>query len=244
MSDTPDTPIPIILPPSTYTSDLDSYLTEHLQWYGPGKLHPTNAGDRLHDGRYTILLKLDHSTQWLCWLARDEHTHTWKRIDIVHASETVTEHHLHAVDSQLAERAALQDNKKADEQGLAVDKFFVHGPNGTHLCMVFPLDGAMNCFRCGALDESQMNAAWFVRHCAKLRGGDEPVGGVDAITQDEMIDILGRPRAIEVTPELRRLGHVADDIRDDQLPRQLLLRPDELDDDIGYWLSAQSFGRL
>ena len=45
----------------------------------------------------------------------------------------------------------------------------------------------MNCFRCGVLDESQMNAAWFVRHCAKLRGGDEPAGGVDGITQDEMI---------------------------------------------------------
>jgi hypothetical protein len=240
MPDTSDTPIPITLPPSTYTSGLHSNLTEHLQWYGPGKLHPTNAGDRLDNSHYRILLKLDHSTHWLSWLARDEHTHTWKRIDIVHASETVTEHHLHAVDSQLEERAALQDSKKADQQGLATDKFFVRGPNGRHLCMVFPLNGAMNCFRWGVRDECQMNETWFVRQCAKLRGGDEPVG-VDAITQDEIIDILGQPRAIEVTPELRELGHVAEYIRDDQLPRRILLRPDKIDDVIEDWLGDDVF---
>lgn len=233
---------PIKLHPSTYTSDLHSDLTEHLQWYGPGKLHPAHPGDQLSNGRYHILYKLDHSNHSLSWLARDEHTHTWKRIDIIHASEHVTAEHTRAVDSELNERAALKDNKKADLEGLAMDKFLLHGPNGTHLCMVFPPNGAQNCFRWGLRDrdECQMNEAWFVRQCAKLRGGDEP-RGVDAITQDEMIGILGRPRVIAVTPELRRLGHVADHIQDDQLPRYLYLRPDRIDDDLEYWLGDNVF---
>lgn len=232
-------PYPITLPASTYTSDLHSNLTEHLQWYGPGKLCPTRIGEELSNGRYQILLKLDHANHSLSWLARDKLANKWFRIDIVHASETISAQHARAVESQLRERAVL-GKEKADEKGLAVATFAHRSPNGTHFCMVFPLNGEMNCFRWGVGDECQMNEAWFVRQCAKLRGGDEPKG-VNDITQDEMVHILGQPRRIDVTPELRKLAHVAEHIRKDQLPGYILLRPDKINDEIDYWLGDEIF---
>src|SRR5690349_15253054 len=101
---------PVTVSPSVYTTDLHSALTEHLQWYGPGKLHPTHLGDALHNNRYHIVHKLDHDNHSLSWLARDTTTNTWRRIAVVHGSSDVTRGHELAADRMLRERNPNNDN--------------------------------------------------------------------------------------------------------------------------------------
>ncbi|KAL2169512.1 hypothetical protein VTG60DRAFT_5981 [Thermothelomyces hinnuleus] len=237
----------IALSPSTYARDLDSDLTEHLQWYGPGKLHPTHLGDALGEGgRYTVVHKLDHSNHSLSWLVRDGATRAWRRIDVVHAAPDVSAHIRDRVEALLREREKRGSRDRqgpdadADARGTPLSTFFHRGPNGTHLCIVFPLNGAVNCFRWGLRrrDGAEMNEAWFVRQCARLRAATG-VGAaalapasVHDVTEREMLAILGWPRVIEVTEELRErtFGGAGSGciIRPDQVPRFLVLRPDPI----------------
>lgn len=46
--------------------------TEWVEDYRPGKFHPIDLGDLLHDGRYKILRKLGYGAFSTVWLARDE----------------------------------------------------------------------------------------------------------------------------------------------------------------------------
>jgi hypothetical protein len=81
-------------------------------------------------------------------------------------------------------------------------------------------------------DRTEMSEAWFVRQCAKLRrernnDGDGELRqyapeNVHAITAEEMLAILGRPRIIKVTRELREEAIVEEWIGDDQVPRVTL----------------------
>ncbi|KAK4101202.1 hypothetical protein N658DRAFT_559049 [Parathielavia hyrcaniae] len=235
-----------ILPASVFQRDREAEKTEHLQWYGLGKLHPTHLGDTLDNGRYTIVHKLDHDSHSLSWLARDHRTNTWRRIDIAQASSDM--HHgahstLRAVNEHLAERTA-HGHEHANAQGLAVAKFTLHGPNGAHLCVVFPLEDAMNCFRWSVRDECEMNARWFVRQCAQLRAetraGDAPKS-VHDISRAEMLRILGRPRVLHVNAELRSIAGVEGLVRQEHLPRYLVVRPDRIVDQIDFWLSPKAF---
>ncbi|KAK4152302.1 hypothetical protein C8A00DRAFT_34997 [Chaetomidium leptoderma] len=243
---------PVTVPSSVYTTDLHSDLTEHLQWYGAGKLHPTHLGDALHNNRYHIVHKLDHHNHSLSWLARDTATNTWRRIAVVHGSSDVTRGYELAADRMLRERSKSTAAAAADAKGILLAKFFEHGPNGTHLCMVFPLNGEVNGFRWGLpeRDASVMNEAWFVRQCAKLRGGgggNNRPANVHAITEKEMLMILGRPRVIEVDDELRAgaLAPVAAQQHGGYqvLPRYLVLRPDKIEEDVDFWLSSRAFER-
>ncbi|KAK4033649.1 hypothetical protein C8A01DRAFT_49801 [Parachaetomium inaequale] len=205
-------------------------------WYGPGGLHPTHLGDTLSNSRYTIVHKLDHSNHSLSWLTRDSATNTWRRIDIVLASPEVTKFHANAVERDLLAHAA--DAARADARGSILELLHHRGPNCDHLCMVFPLNGTYNCFRWtvqgGGRDKTEMNEAWLVRQCAKLRKdrAEESDGSeaqapenVHAITAEEMLAILGRPRLS----------------RDDQVPRYLVLRPDRIEEDFDFWLSEEAF---
>jgi hypothetical protein len=231
-----------ILPVSVFQRDRNGDKTEHWQWYGPGKLHPTHLGDTLKNNRYIIVHKLDHDNHALSWLARDNHTDTWKRISIRHASPSVHEDSIRTVNKHLAERAAIGD-AAADEKGLAVDAFLHHGPNGTHVCMVFPLQGYMGCFRWEAHDECRMDERWFVRQCTRLRSEEGRKGpdSVHEITEAEMMKILGRPQVIMVDDKFRSALSVYPELRREQLPHYLVVRPERIGYDIDFWLSDEAF---
>ncbi|KAH6623065.1 hypothetical protein F5144DRAFT_605594 [Chaetomium tenue] len=221
MADNPmdqDYTIPTALPATAYLFDPDSDLTENLHWYGPGKLHPTHLGDTFAQGRYAIIHKLDHSPHTLSWLARDLNTNTWRRLDTVHAATALARPRF---------RAAA-----ADALGLALAICGHEGPNGSHVCIVWPLDSRKHAFRAGVPwggDEIPMNADWFMNECAKLRGGVPPLCLHD-IGEQEMLAILGRPRLIMADAEMRRRALVSQDLEWDQVPCYLVLRPDRIVD--------------
>lgn len=253
---TDDIPTPDLttLPLEAYTSDRSAALTEPLDWYGPGKLHPTHLHDTLSaSSRYLITHKLDHGPHALSWLARDTHTATWRRVDVVHAAPEITAGYARAADAHLARRAEMggdddDDDGVADARGLAIDRFWLRGPNGTHLCVVWPLNGEMGGFRWAVRDRSVMDEAWFVRQCARIRGAsgssanEVRVGSVHEITEEEMLAILGRPRVIVVDEEMRcAVGASKEVVNEGQVPRYLVVRPDKVEEDLEYWLSEKAF---
>ncbi|EAQ83737.1 predicted protein [Chaetomium globosum CBS 148.51] len=160
-----DYTIPTALSPTAYLSDPESDLTERLDWYGLGKLHPTHLGDTFARGRYAIIHKLDHGPHTLSWLARDLDTNTWRRLDTVPAAVAAV--------ARPRFRAAA-----ADARGLALAVCGHEGPKGSNVCIVWPLDSRKHAFRGGVPwggDEIPMNADWFMSECAKLKGGGPPV---------------------------------------------------------------------
>ncbi|KAK3293186.1 uncharacterized protein B0H64DRAFT_327573, partial [Chaetomium fimeti] len=223
---------PLVLPASTYASDISSDLTEPLHWYGMGKLHPSHLGDQVERGRYTIVHKLDHDNHTLSWLVRDNMTATWRRLDILHESEEMMAPRFRAAAQDLEVRAELGSPAEADRRGLAVAFFTEPGPNGYHVHIVWPLHGAGNFFRSGVPfggDDVRMDVDWFVRECAKLRRGVPPACFHD-ITAQEMLAILGRPRVIMLDAELARLVTVTESIAFPRVPRYLVLRPERIVD--------------
>ena len=107
---------------------------ERLEKYVPGGYHPVHLGDRLNNGRYTIVHKLGSGGYSTVWLAHDEHESRYVTVKIVMA----------AVRDPSRERDIRWKLTKAAAHGqaggkyvqLLLDEFIEQGPNGNHLCLV------------------------------------------------------------------------------------------------------------
>jgi len=121
------------------------YNIEDIEDYQPGGYHPISIGDTFDQGRYRILHKLGFGGSSTVWLARDQ----WEEGD---QSRIVTLKAMRAdvpsskVPSEIPElaisqklRAFLPPSESVNFQ--IVDHFFVQGPNGSHLFLIFPLAG-------------------------------------------------------------------------------------------------------
>ncbi|OHF03682.1 SRPK2 bound unphosphorylated [Colletotrichum orchidophilum] len=113
-----------------------SYIedVERLSDYRPGGYHPIQINDRLHK-RYRIVHKFGHGTFSTAWLALDERTSNYVAIKVGTADADRRE-----VDilSQLTKGVAACSSAadKASMIPVAVDRFSLDGPNGTHPCFV------------------------------------------------------------------------------------------------------------
>ena len=235
------------LPLSSYISDKNRKQTESLTWYGPGKLYPLHPHDILFN-RYILTHKLDHTPTSTSWLARDTLSNFWRRIDVIIASENITRSHAEGAARQLEERAKQPSAEAANAQGLLLETFYERSPNGVHLCMVFPLNGAGNCFRWDVRDDNRISEAWFVRWGRALRGkvGAQGPESVHDLTEREMGAILhgGPQKAVEVDEALREaVGLEEGEREDEELPRYLVVRPKKLGVETEYWLSEEAFKR-
>ncbi|KND93135.1 Serine/threonine-protein kinase SRPK [Tolypocladium ophioglossoides CBS 100239] len=107
---------------------------ETLEDYRPGGYHPIQIDDRLHK-RYRIVHKLGHGAFSTAWLALDEQTSKYVAIKVGTADADRRE-----VDilSQLTTGVAACSHAadKASMIPMAVDRFSLDGPNGTHPCFV------------------------------------------------------------------------------------------------------------
>ena len=119
---------------------------ENIENYRPGGYHPIYIGDTFDHGRFRVLCKLGSGGSSTVWLARDQReegdrgrivTLKAMRAD-VSSSKVPSEIPELAISQKL--RASLPPSESVDFQ--TVDHhFFVQGPNGSHLFLVFPLAG-------------------------------------------------------------------------------------------------------
>lgn len=107
---------------------------EYLSDYRKDGYYPVHINDRL-DKRYRVVHKLGHGTFSTAWLAIDEKTTKYVAIKLSTADADCTEVY---VISRLTQnhlsRSIWED--KLSLLPTALDRFELHGPNGTHTCLV------------------------------------------------------------------------------------------------------------
>ncbi|KAK3334378.1 kinase-like domain-containing protein [Neurospora tetraspora] len=114
---------------------------EPLENYKPGGLHPIILGDRLGDnGRFRVVHKLGHGGYGTVWLCQDTLSPTpkWRAVKVMSAKESKLD---------CAELRAMGAFRGIDlstiENDLHIsvplDYFWINGPNGRHLALVFTL---------------------------------------------------------------------------------------------------------
>ncbi|KAI0186558.1 kinase-like domain-containing protein [Xylaria flabelliformis] len=129
-----------IFPSAPYSNSSSSYIeyryiedVENLSDYQSGGYHPIRIDDRLRN-RYRIVHKLGYGTFSTAWLALDEQMSKYVAVKVGTADADRREADIL---SQL--RRGVVTSRKASMIPLALDRFDLEGPNGTHPCFVtFP----------------------------------------------------------------------------------------------------------
>ncbi|KAJ4161570.1 uncharacterized protein LMH87_007602 [Akanthomyces muscarius] len=108
--------------------------------YGRGGYHPVHLADTLDQGRYRVIHKLGHggfSTVWLCLNTEDARRPTYVAVKVLAAEDD------REVDCrELRIGLHLRERLTGDQPFcLPLREFRLEGPNGTHICIVYPVRG-------------------------------------------------------------------------------------------------------
>ena len=102
---------------------------EYLEDYEPGGFHPVHLGD-VYDDRYQVVHKLGFGGFSTVWLARDTLTTRWIALKVIVARESPT----YEARSTIASHPSIVGSRLF---AVADRQFWIDGPNGRHLCLVF-----------------------------------------------------------------------------------------------------------
>ncbi len=106
---------------------------EELENYEPGGFHPVHLGD-VYDSRYRVVHKLGFGGYSTVWLVRDTHANRWAALKMVVAREPP----MYEARSTIAGHPSIAESRLF---AMAEGKFWIDGPNGRHLCLLFPVLG-------------------------------------------------------------------------------------------------------
>ena len=106
---------------------------EDLENYEPGGFHPVHLSD-VYDGRYKVVHKLGFGGFSTVWLARDNVTNRWVALKVIAARDSPT----YEARSTIASHPSIVGSRLF---AVADRRFWIDGPNGRHLCLVFPVLG-------------------------------------------------------------------------------------------------------
>ncbi|KAF8887120.1 kinase-like protein [Infundibulicybe gibba] len=117
---------------------------EDLEKYCPGGYHPVSIGDVFSNGRYKVLHKLGFGGSSTVWLAREHRSEnnsgklvTLKILTAEQSSKPTAE----IADVYVPTKLQTIDRPGKRNLQIFQDRFIQRGPNGSHLCLVFPLAG-------------------------------------------------------------------------------------------------------
>ena len=118
----------------------EPFKLEEIIKYEPGGYHPVHLGDVLDD-RYRMVHKLGQGGFATVWLARDSNakdTTKYVALKIIRADSSGDD-----CPELLLDRLAGEMGEKEGSKYLSfpLDRFKVVGPNGSHLCFVYPVMG-------------------------------------------------------------------------------------------------------
>ncbi|KKF97143.1 Serine/threonine-protein kinase SRPK [Ceratocystis platani] len=123
----------------------DSSVEEGCGVYHPGGFHPVYVGD-IFNNRYHVLNKIGYGAYSTVWLVRDAqqekgHEDEYLALKVLSAECYFTDH-------DIFEREILRHLRDGNTKLVGhsyichlLDDFEHQGPNGTHVCLVFPLMG-------------------------------------------------------------------------------------------------------
>ncbi|KAI1487826.1 kinase-like domain-containing protein [Biscogniauxia mediterranea] len=114
---------------------------EDVELYNRGGLHPVHLGDTL-DGRFEVVHKLGHggfSTVWLCQDVKQRRR--WRAVKIMTADHSARGNDVRIIEhlttqSSAAPAAAPASSCESNHVSVPLERFWLEGPNGRHLCLV------------------------------------------------------------------------------------------------------------
>ncbi|KAF8250041.1 hypothetical protein K440DRAFT_675784 [Wilcoxina mikolae CBS 423.85] len=113
---------------------------EDIERYRPGGYHPVYLNDSLKEGRYQILNKLGFGAFSTVWLARDLAEERNVSIKVVVPEKSAGDNNELKILKHLLN---CRDGAGSENVLHMLDEFYVDGPNGRHLCIVFDVLGAL-----------------------------------------------------------------------------------------------------
>ena len=119
-------------PPSPHVLYNHIEGVETLAYYQPGGYHPIKIGDQLNE-RYRVVHKLGYGSFSTTWLARDKTLSKYVAVKVgaVHSSEKEVD-----TLTRLSDPSLEDENPGKNFILPILDRFSIHGPNGTHPCFV------------------------------------------------------------------------------------------------------------
>lgn len=117
-------------------------ILEDIELYRPGGFHPIMPGDFLGpNNRFDVWNKLGQGAFGIVWLCFDTAKEKFCAVKVLRADYSSNNHMLQEMGhSGMLQNVSLQEAWE-NHVVLPLESFFVHGPNGKHLCTVMPLLG-------------------------------------------------------------------------------------------------------
>ena len=113
---------------------------EDVSRYRPGGLHPVHLDDQLDGRRYKVLQKLGHGASSTVWLARDCSHFKYVAVKIKEAELSNLHNELDIL-KHLSEVKSDHPGRIYTSGSLFLRNFWIDGPNGRHLALVFQVRG-------------------------------------------------------------------------------------------------------
>ncbi|KAM5381850.1 hypothetical protein ACJZ2D_002840 [Fusarium nematophilum] len=189
--------------------ELARFNLEILYDYELGYLHPIHLHDTLN-GRYRVIHKLGHGGSATIWLCRDTKADLSTRYVAVKVlmADIAPDECPELEFMKLAQSLGLQTSHGAI--CLPLDHFQIHGPNGHHICFVYPALGPRASL--GSFSSSHdpdkglrdvccsLVQAVSLLHSHGICHGDLTPSnvllqahGLDGLSEDEVLQVLGTP---------------------------------------------------
>ncbi|KAF8465285.1 kinase-like domain-containing protein [Kalaharituber pfeilii] len=190
---------------------------EDVEDYKPGGFHPLLLGERLENDRYEILHKLGFGAFGTVWLAKDMVNNRNVSIKVIVAQQS-DEHSSREL--RILRHLSRSTRSHAGKRYIPtlIDNFYLHGPNGRHLCLVMDVVGPTASFfqeqskwgrstpKLAQMASRQLMLAVDYLHQCGVAHGDIHVGnvlfrypGLDTLADDRMKYVLGEPETGLVT---------------------------------------------
>jgi serine/threonine-protein kinase SRPK3 len=121
---------------SSHESASSSSDSEPSKYYKPGGYHPTEEGEKFHD-RYKAVNKIGWGRFSTVWRVKDPKRKKYRAIKIIKSKKEYRE----TGEDEIEILNSLKDKQYPTTVIKLLDSFSHTGPNGKHICMIFPLLG-------------------------------------------------------------------------------------------------------
>ncbi|KAI1640614.1 kinase-like domain-containing protein [Biscogniauxia mediterranea] len=113
---------------------------EDVELYNRGGLHPVHLGDTL-DGRFEVAHKLGHGGFGTVWLCQDVKQRCWRAVKIMTADHSARGNDVRIIEHLTQSAASSSRQCESNHVSVPLERFWLEGPNGRHLCLVSEVFG-------------------------------------------------------------------------------------------------------